>query len=168
MSPKNKVLRIILFSNFSVVKNDEYMTFYEKYKNRWGNISYIISHLQKLFKSLNILLGEVDSEKIVNLANDELKILTNKDLIDCLSEKFLEKNGFNNPNKIFQHLRDSYIIMIQNSFRSYLARRKYKIQKVFMRKLEKIQKRFRLHLLYERTKKLRGENFTRNYVNIIE
>ena len=36
-----------------------------------------------------------------------------------------------------------------------------------MYKLEKIQKTFRLHILYERTKRLRLENFNKNYVNII-
>lgn len=147
-----------------MVKNDEFKTFYLKNEDKWGVINYIIEHLQKLFKSLNILLGEVDAAKILQLANDELKVITNKDLIGCLSDKFLEKNGFDNPNTVFARLRDHLIITIQNGFRAFLARRKYKKQKFVMMKLEKIQKTFRLHLLYERTKRLRNENFLRNYV----
>jgi len=161
------VINIILFSNFQVVKNDEYKQFYVKNEERWGVINYIIEHLQKLFKSLNIVFGEVDAAKIVQLANDELKVITNGDLIGCLSDKFLKKNGFDNPKNVFLHLIDSYRITIQNCFRSYLARKKFKRMKVYIQHLEKVQKAFRLHILYERAKKLRGENFSRNYVKFI-
>ncbi len=155
-----------MFSNFVVVKNDEFKSFYVKNEDKWGVINYIIEHLQKLFKSLNILLGEVDAEKILQLANDELRVITNKDLIGCLSDKFLESHGFDNPNNVFAHLRDSYVITIQNCFRSFKARKKYRKQKFVMYKLEKIQKMFRLYILYERTKKLRHENFIKEYVRI--
>ena len=66
---KNKK-RILLISNFQPVKNEEYYLFYNENIDIWGQINYLLEHLGKLFKKLNLNLIEIYQDKLVSLAKD--------------------------------------------------------------------------------------------------
>ena len=88
INKKNKK-RILLISNFQPVKNEEYYLFYNENIDIWGQINYLLEHLGKLFKKLNLNLIEIYQDKLVSLAKDETRVIQNKDLLNCISEKDL-------------------------------------------------------------------------------
>src|SRR5690606_21655262 len=48
----------LLFSNFKILQNEEYHNFKINNDERWGILTYLIEHLQKLFKKLNLPICE--------------------------------------------------------------------------------------------------------------
>jgi hypothetical protein len=156
---------ILLFSGFKIVLNDDYHMFKTNNDERWGNISYLIEHLQKLFKKLNIPIAEVDSLKLEKLASDELRNINNKDLISCLTDKDMVSKGLDihNPKKLYSNLRESFALRIQNSYRVYMAKKKAKNLKELMSKISKIQRCYRLTKLIQISRGLAKEKFAERY-----
>ena len=64
------------------MKNEEYYVFYNENIDIWGQINYLLEHLGKLFKKLNLNLIEIYQDKLVELAKDETRVIQNKDLLN--------------------------------------------------------------------------------------
>ena len=160
----------LLFSNYKIVRNEEYHNFKFNNDERWGAINYLIEHLQKIFKKINIPICEVEAEKLERLANDEHKIISNKDLINCLSDKDMAIKGIN-PNdykQIYNNLKEAFITRIQQQFRVFLAKTRVKDKRIFLTKVHKIQRVYRLYKLIQESRELVKENFIKNYVKFRE
>jgi hypothetical protein len=150
----------LIFSNFKAVNNVEFKTFQAQNIDKWysfillrGVISYIIEHIQKLLRKLNINLTEVDAEKVEQLAMDELKIIGIKDFVNCLTEKEIIKNGFNKPQKVFANIREVAATIIQKFYRMFKTITNIKSHLVMIKYSSKIQKAFRLLKLRASCKK---------------
>ena len=89
--------KVLIISNFQPVKNEEYYLFYNNNIDIWGQINYLLEHLGKLFKKLNLNLVEIYQDKLISLAKDETRVIQNKDLLNCITEKDLIDKGLN-PN----------------------------------------------------------------------
>ena len=50
MEHQGKKKRVLIISNFQIVKNQEYFLFYNENSDIWGQINYLLEHLGKLFK----------------------------------------------------------------------------------------------------------------------
>ena len=81
---KNKV---IMFSNYTVVKNAEYKMFYNENQDKWGAISYLFQHLSKFLKKQNLTLVEILQDKVLSLAEDEMKVVEDRDLFECINNQ---------------------------------------------------------------------------------
>lgn len=143
----------------------------KSFTNHRGVISYIIEHIQKLLKKLNITLTEVDGEKVENLAIDELKIIGIKDFVNCLTEKEINKNGFNKPSKVFSNIREVAATIIQKFFRMFKSILKIKNILSKIKCSTKIQGIYRLYRLRVTCKKLISQfnqELTENWNSIMD
>ena len=133
--------KVLMFSNYSVVKNEEYKQFYNDNQDKWGGILYLFEHLSKLFRRLNLTLVEVYQEKIANLAKDEMRVIQNKDLLMCISDKDLILKGLDpsNPIQFYSTIKEKFVVKIQMAFRTYKAKKKLKEIKSYFKKIRKIQ-----------------------------
>ena len=121
---KKSKKRLLIISNFQPVKNEEYYLFYNENIDIWGQINYLFEHLGKLFKQLNLNLVEIYQDKLISLAKDETKVIQNKDLLNCISEKDLMDKGLN-PNdtlNLYITLKDRFALKIQMAFRIYQSK----------------------------------------------
>ena len=50
-----------------------------------NGISYLFQHLSKFLKKRNLTLVEVLHEKILELAEDEMKVIEDNDLLECIN-----------------------------------------------------------------------------------
>ena len=140
INKKNKK-RILLISNFQPVKNEEYYLFYNENIDIWGQINYLLEHLGKLFKKLNLNLIEIYQDKLVSLAKDETRVIQNKDLLNCISEKDLIDKGLN-PNdtmNLYTTLRERYALKIQMAYRIYKSKKRLKEMQSYFDKIKLIQ-----------------------------
>ena len=140
MNKKNKK-RLLIISNFQPVKNEEYYLFYNENIDIWGQINYLLEHLSKLFKQLNLNLVEIYQDKLVSLAKDETRVIQNKDLLNCISEKDLMDKGLN-PNdtlNLYLTLKDRFALKIQMAFRMYKSKKKLKEMQSYFDKIKLIQ-----------------------------
>lgn len=156
---------ILLFSNFRIVFNEDYIKFKAKNEERWGIISYLIEHLQKLFKKLNYPIIEVDGFKLATLASDELRTFTIKDFLSCITDKDLHTKGLdlNNYKSLSANIRDTLVIRIQNCIRIFLSKKKASGYREKLRKVQKIQRCYRLFKLIHESRELLAEKFTEDY-----
>jgi len=137
----------LYFKNYMVIKNEEYNMFKYENEENWGKINYIINQIQKLFKKLNFRNEEIDSKKLLNLAKDELRNITNRDLISLLSDRHIKFRGLNNKKIMHLNLKEAFALRIQNFYRMYVARKKFILHKIYIKKLKKIQRAYRLFTL---------------------
>ena len=138
---QNKKKRILIISNFQAVKNEEYYLFYNENLDIWGQINYLLEHLGKLFKKLNLTLIEVYQDKILELAKDETRIIQNKDLLMCISEKDLIDKGLN-PNdttNLYTTLKEKFALKIQMAYRIFKSKMKLKEMQSYFDKIKLIQ-----------------------------
>ena len=136
-----KKKRILIISNFQPVKNEEYYLFYNENLDIWGQINYLLEHLGKLFKKLNLTLIEVYQDKILELAKDETRIIQNKDLLMCISEKDLIDKGLN-PNdttNLYITLKEKFALKIQMAYRIFKSKMKLKEMQSYFDKIKLIQ-----------------------------
>ena len=144
--PNNEIIekkkkRILIISNFQAVRNEEYYLFYNENIDIWGQINYLLEHLGKLFKKLNLTLIEVYQDKLLELAKDETRIIQNKDLLMCISEKDLIDKGLN-PNdttNLYITLKEKFALKIQSAYRIFKAKMKLKEMQSYFDKIKKIQ-----------------------------
>ena len=81
----NVKCKVIMFSNYTVVKNAEYKMFYNENQDKWGAISYLFQHLSKFLKKQNLTLVEILQDKVLTLAEDEMKVVEDSDLLECIN-----------------------------------------------------------------------------------
>ena len=141
---KKSKKRLLIISNFQPVKNEEYYLFYNENIDIWGQINYLLEHLGKLFKQLNLKFVEIYQDKLISLAKDETKVIQNKDLLNCISEKDLMDKGLN-PNdtlNLYITLKDRFALKIQMAFRIYQSKKKLKEMQSYFDKIKLIQHMF--------------------------
>ena len=140
LNKKNKQ-RILLISNFQPVKNEEYYVFYNENIDIWGQINYLLEHLGKLFKKLNLNLIEIYQDKLVELAKDETRVIQNKDLLNCISEKDLLDKGLNPEDtmNLYTTLKERFALKIQMAYRIFKAKRRLKEMQSYFDKIKLIQ-----------------------------
>ena len=139
MNKKNK--KILIISNFQPVKNEEYYLFYNENIDIWGQINYLLEHLGKLFKKLNINLVEIYQDKLVSLAKDETRVIQNKDLLNCISEKDLIDKGLNPEDtmNLYTTLKERFALKIQMAYRIYKSKKRLKEMQSYFDKIKLIQ-----------------------------
>ena len=140
INKKNKK-RVLIISNYQTVKNEEYYIFYNENMDIWGQINYLLEHLGKLFKKLNLNLVEIYQDKLISLAKDETRVIQNKDLLNCISEKDLLDKGLN-PNdamNLYTTLKEKFALKIQMCYRIFKAKQKLKEMQSYFDKIKKIQ-----------------------------
>ena len=133
---KNQKRKTIMFSNFAVVENDDYKIFYKNNIDKWGSIYYLFDHFGKLFKNLNLMLVEVYQDKILELAQDEMRHINNSDLLKCVCEKDLLAKNIN-PNKKYKFYnknKEKFVVRIQQFWRKIMAKKNLKKCKVILKK----------------------------------
>ena len=138
---QQKKKRVLIISNFQAVRNEEYYLFYNENLDIWGQINYLLEHLGKLFKKLNLTLIEVYQEKLLELAKDETKIIQNKDLLMCISEKDLIDKGLN-PNdttNLYTTLKEKFALKIQMAYRIFKSKMRLKEMQSYFDKIKLIQ-----------------------------
>ncbi len=141
LEQQNKKKRILIISNFQAVRNEEYYLFYNENLDIWGQINYLLEHLGKLFKKLNLTLVEVYQDKLLELAKDETRIIQNKDLLMCISEKDLIDKALN-PNdttNLYTTLKEKFALKIQMAYRIYKSKMKLKEMQSYFDKIKLIQ-----------------------------
>ena len=87
---------------------------------------------------------EIYQDKLISLAKDETKVIQNKDLLNCISEKDLMDKGLN-PNdtlNLYITLKDRFALKIQMAFRIYQSKKKLKEMQSYFDKIKLIQHMF--------------------------
>ena len=117
---------VLKFEYFKLISDDNFELFKINNTNNWPKIENILGNLSILFEKLNINQAEVDSAKILELIkyyDDDIKLITNKDLLICLSEKELEGKGLNLEDEklLYIKVKELFIIKIQRAIRRMLA-----------------------------------------------
>jgi hypothetical protein len=59
--------------------------FYNENQDKWGAISYLFQHLSKFLKKQNLTLVEILQDKVLTLAEDEMKVVEDSDLLECIN-----------------------------------------------------------------------------------
>ena len=136
---------IIKFIEFELKKDSDFAQFKKENENIWQKIENILSNFKLLFEKLNMNKAFVDSNKIIKLIEfykGKINLITNKDLITCLTQKDLKEKGYdpNNENAMYEKIKIAFIIRIQKAFRKWLSYKKYKNLKLFSFFLTKTQK----------------------------
>ena len=133
--------RILIISNFQPVKNEEYYLFYNENIDIWGQINYLLEHLGKLFKKLNLNLIEIYEDKLLSLAKDETKVIQNKDLLNCISEKDLIDKGLNPDDtmNLYTTLKEKFALKIQMAYRIYKSKKRLKEMQSYFEKIKLIK-----------------------------
>jgi len=158
------LVKMLLFKNFKIIENDEYFNLLSINEEKQGTIRYLIEHFQKLFKKLNYTYAEVDLEKFNFIIKDELKNLTNKDMISCLTEKDLRSKGLNSNKTLHMNLKEAFVVRIQKFYRMHIAINYYKDLKTKMKKIKRLQRNYRLFRLFKLAKILIEEKKTKNMI----
>ena len=122
------------FEYFKLISDANFELFKANNKNNWAKIENILGNLSILFEKLNINQAEIDSAKILELIkyyDEDIKLITNKDLLMCLTEKELKGKGLNLEDEklLYIKVKELFIIKIQRSIRRMLAIKKYKYLK---------------------------------------
>ena len=162
---KNQKRKTIMFSNFAVVENDEYRTFYMNNIDKWGSIYYLFEHLGKLFKNLNLMLVEVYQDKILELAQDEMRHINNSDLLKCVCEKdLLAKNIIPTKKyKFYNSNKEKFVVRIQKFWRKIQAKKKLKEMQSYFEKIKLIQHVYRSSKLLINSRKKAKKLFEQKY-----
>jgi cell fate (sporulation/competence/biofilm development) regulator YmcA (YheA/YmcA/DUF963 family) len=165
--PKKTIylVKMLLFKNFKIIENDDFRHLLIISEEKQGSILYLVEHFQKLFKKLNMSYAEVDLKKFENLIKDELKNITNKDLIGCLTEKDLKAKGYDTNKTLHLNLKEAFVVRIQKFYRMHKAIVNYQKLKTKMRKIKKLQRNYRLYRLFKKSKTLVEE---KKLVNMIQ
>lgn len=143
---------LIKYLNYQLVIDEQFNLFKQKHKQNWKKIHNILSNYNILFEKLNINKALIDSNKILKLLEyyyGNTKNITNKDLLMCLTRTDLLEKGFNPDNefKIYEKIKEAFIIRIQKMYRKRLAHKKYKNLKLMHKFVIKIQKHTRGYLI---------------------
>ena len=158
------MFKFLIFKDFKIQENRELTQFKKKNLDKWSVLNYLIGLLEKLFKSLNITLAEVDCGKLKKLATDELKTINKMDLINCLSDHDIKIKGFNKASKLFSTVKDSASVIIQKIIKGFIVRRRFNKMKNQHKKICKIQTIYRLYRIINISKNLIQDKLNSNMV----
>ena len=169
---KEEKRKVIMFSNFQVIQNEEYNKFHSENISNWGSISYLFEIFSKLFKKLNLALVQVLQDKLLELAKDEMKNIDYKDLLLCVLESDLQSKGINpyDPIKFFSSNKEKLIVKIQMAFRMFKARKRLYEMRSYFDKIKLIQHMYissKLMLEARRKAKNLFENRYKEWKNIM-
>ena len=124
---------------------------------------------------MNIIKTEIDSVKVVKLINyynNNIKLITNKDLLMCLSENELKEKGFNPEDErlLYVKIKELFIIKIQSAIRRMISIKKYKYLKLLNVHSMIIQAYIRGYIQRKKIKKekeLFKEEINKKYLEIL-
>ena len=147
---------ILKYEYYELIKDEQYNKFKNENNDNWCKIENILGNFSILLNKLNINHTEIDSNKILKLIeyyNDDIKYITNKDLLMCLTEKDLKSKGFDpeNEQNLYFKIKEVFIIRIQKMIRKILAIYKFQYLKKCNYKSIIIQKYFRRYLQVKKT-----------------
>ena len=128
----NKILK---FKYFKLASDENYEHFKNSNLNNWNKIENILGNFSILLEKLNINYTEIDSDKIlklINYYNEDTKLITNKDLLMCLTEKELKEKGFypEDEKLLYLKIKELFIIRIQKTIRRMISLKKYRYLKL--------------------------------------
>lgn len=157
--------KTLIFYNYCVTTNEEYEHFHEENLDKWGSIVYLFDYLTKLFKKLNLTLIEIYQDKLVELASDEMRIIQNKDLLMCISDRDLKNKGLDPsvPNEFYNNIKECFAVKIQLAFRSFQSRKKLKAIQSYFEKIRKIQTIYKSSLLITKARNRAKDLFEERY-----
>lgn len=147
-------VKMLIFKNFKLIENEHYYNLIQENEEKLGQVIYLIEHFCKLFRKLNINYAEVEFAKFLALVNDELKNITNKDLIFCLTEKDFKAKGFDNNKTLHINLKEAYVVRIQKFYRMHLAKINYHELKSKVHRIKRLQRNYRLYRIYKLSKSM--------------
>ena len=150
---------IISFEYYKLIKDEEYNQFIIENEDKLFQIENIINNMCNLFKKLNIIKTKVDSNKILCLLkfyNNKIENITNKDLLYCMTNRDLEKNGFEQKNEknLYQKIREAFIIRIQKMIRRKIAYNKYQFLKAINTNVIFLQSHYRSFIVRKKVNKI--------------
>ena len=150
---------IISFEYYKLIKDEEYNQFIIENEDKLFQIENIINNMCNLFKKLNIIKTKVDSNKILFLLkfyNNKIENITNKDLLYCMTNRDLEKNGFEQKNEknLYQKIREAFIIRIQKMIRRKIAYNKYQFLKAINTNVIFLQSHYRSFIVRKKVNKI--------------
>ena len=142
---------IIKYEYFELVKDEQFNNFKNENIDDWCKIENILGNFNILLDKLNINYAEIDSNKILKLIefyDDDIKYITNKDLLMCLTEKDLKNKGIDPENEraLYLKIKEIFIMRIQRAIRKMISIKKYKFLKISNFQSIIIQKFFRCYI----------------------
>ena len=165
----NESKQVNTYSKTIKVEDDNTKTFSEfisdidifiiENEDKLFQIENIINNMCNLFKKLNIIKTKVDSNKILCLLkfyNNKIENITNKDLLYCMTNRDLEKNGFEQKNEknLYQKIREAFIIRIQKMIRRKIAYNKYQFLKAINTNVIFLQSHYRSFIVRKKVNKI--------------
>ena len=123
------------FKYFKLISDENFEQFKKENINNWNNIENILGNYSILLEKLDINYAEIDSAKIIKLLKyykDDIKLITNKDLLMCLNEKELKEKGLNPEDErlLYIKIKELFIIRIQKTVRKMITVKRYKYFKL--------------------------------------
>ena len=166
---------LIKYIHYKLSKDNDYEKFKKENSNDWYKIDNILRNFSVLFEKLHLIHIKIDSIKIIKLLNyynEDISLITNKDLLMCLTEKDLKENGFNpeDENQLYTKIKELFIIRIQKAVRKMIAIKKYNYLKIYNTHSVIIQKYIRGYLIRNKIiKKIKifKEEIHKKYLNIL-
>ena len=164
---------ILSFNNYIPVIDKMYNQFKNKNKKKWDRIQNIFDNFTVLFKKLNLNDVRVDSNKILSLIKfykDNISNIRNKDLLLCITNKDLIKNGLDPQNEkmFYQKIKEAFIIKLQKMVRKRIAYNKYNILKYTLLQTIRIQSTFRKFIVKKEVKEFLDKEKELKHVKFLE
>ena len=153
---------IISFQGYKLNEDENFTKFINDNNDKIFQIDNIINNISNLFKKLNIIDAKIDSNKILALLDfydNTLDEITNKDLLYCMTNDEIDKNGFDPKNEkvLYDKIREAFIIRIQKMIRRKLAYHKYHFLKMKNINASYLQSYYRSFILQKKVKKILEE-----------
>ena len=150
---------ILKFEYYRLIIDEQFNKFRNENIDIWNKLENILSNLTILLNKLHFNYAEIDSSKIIKLIeyyDQDIKYITNKDLLMCLTDNDLKNKGFELDNEKFLYLKIKgiFIMRIQRAVRKMLSIKKYKIMKIYEIITIIIQKYYRS---YSKRKNIRSK-----------
>ena len=145
---------VLMFSDYKIMKNGSYKNFYNRNLNKWGLISYLINQIQKVLRKFNFSFVQVDANKLEELSLSEVRKISIKDLIFCMTDFELKSRNLDNinPKILLIAIKQASALKIQNNWRNYLSHKKLRELRFINKKIAKIQSQYKQYKINEITK----------------
>ncbi len=152
----------IIIENYKALKDKNYIKFKKENSEKWFEIENIFNNMYNLFKKLNLTYTKVDSNKILYLLkyyNNNIQNITNKDLLECLTNEELLEKGLDpkNEKKLYQRIKEAFVIRIQKMVRKKLAFNRYQFLHIINVNVIYLQSHYRRYIVEKKVKKLLEE-----------
>ena len=132
----------------------EFASFRRTFIDRWGPISFILMHFEKVFTDNEVPIAYVNGRKLVALANDQLNKPSKDELFDCITNQEEVSKLIKAPHFMFKGPEGPVkaSVVVQKNWRMFKARESYRHLLFLMRKAMIIQKRVKIYLYQKLTK----------------